>query len=895
MSGVLNSIWDHIILIGSKLMPFLPSLETIGLIGGIIGIPAALFAIFGYQGIISSIEKYWKKQSLLSTKQETLTTDTTTISPSELLQAKHQVVKYIDIHDLQHNLLNWSEGRGETRTSKGRLYTGAGGLGKTRLIIEVAQKLRNENWNAGFLETEIYNDPDKKALLEKRIINGKRKLFIALDYAENRQDEITWLASLAQQRKGTKPFRLALLARAAGEWWQSQCRENGNTNTLFGKGLNEQDHVNIPEEMRPEKRAELFEQALSNYRKKLNSKEVIETQIKPSEELLKHIQIHENYERPLAILMEALLLALNETVEISDGKQGLAPLLSRIIGQEQRHWKEIIGETLNRKHLTRAVQQITLVGGVNSLSEARTLLSHDPLYKDEPKDTLETTLQHLLRLYSEGKKINGLEPDLIGEHLLLQEENHETIINTALIDATLNWLQTQPDKSKQQTLITVLQRATRKDHSPEVSVAGSILEYLIKHKIQDDRIGKKIADDIIAIAISTAEIQGELISILEMCLEELDFRALQNIKLALPSSPEGTLSLRKVWEILSRRIIAYLDKPVVEMSILEKKKYADNLIYFGLSQSALGHRGKALSLTEKAVEIYRYLAGEHSQIFLADLAMSLNNLGNCFNTLGRNSEALIIAQEVEKIYSVMAKSDPDRFLSNHAMSLNNLGNRYESLGQHEEALVTTKEAVGLYHKTLEISPKASNRDLAMSYCNLGHRFGAVGNKEEALKATQKAVKMTRELAEKSSDTFLPDLALSLCDLGVRYEAVGQSHNAFSASEEAVLIFRSLSDVHPNAFLPDLAMTLNNMSVVLISLKRNKEALIVAQEALKTLLPFLAKHPRAFAKEAHKYLNNYYDICAQNNIHPDEVLVHDTRIGIEKAKSEADNPDIREAG
>jgi len=58
---------------------------------------------------------------------------------------------------------------------------------------------------------------------------------------------------------------------------------------------------------------------------------------------------------------------------------------------------------------------------------------------------------------------------------------------------------------------------------------------------------------------------------------------------------------------------------------------------------------------------------------MPDLAMSLNNLGNCLSDLGRREEALEPTEEAVEIYRQLAKSNPDAFMPALATSLNTRG------------------------------------------------------------------------------------------------------------------------------------------------------------------------------------------------------------------------------
>ncbi|MBI3708217.1 MAG: hypothetical protein HY246_11145, partial [Proteobacteria bacterium] len=106
------------------------------------------------------------------------------------------------------------------------LFTGPGGIGKTRLFIEMCERLR-QDWSSGFLvplPARGWSDWARRELC-----SSDRPLFLVLDYAETRHAEIAPLleAALAADRGGTK-LRLALISRGAGDWWDELKRTAPN-------------------------------------------------------------------------------------------------------------------------------------------------------------------------------------------------------------------------------------------------------------------------------------------------------------------------------------------------------------------------------------------------------------------------------------------------------------------------------------------------------------------------------------------------------------------------------------------------------------------------------------------------------------------------------------------
>ena len=129
-------------------------------------------------------------------------------TPTMLLQAKFGLVPFTGNDNIRDDIIDWAMNTSaytrNMRRAAGRLIHGPGGIGKTRLLIEVAEKLRAKGWSAGFLTL-----PDPAAHLEQQerrikaledLIEGAtdKGLLLVLDYAESRSEEIARLAKAIQ-------------------------------------------------------------------------------------------------------------------------------------------------------------------------------------------------------------------------------------------------------------------------------------------------------------------------------------------------------------------------------------------------------------------------------------------------------------------------------------------------------------------------------------------------------------------------------------------------------------------------------------------------------------------------------------------------------------------------
>jgi len=137
---------------------------------------------------------------------------------SMLLRPESRVVRFHHLRDsVRQTIVDWAIEPDEF--IKLRLQAGEGGSGKTRLMIEVCDKLESvHNWRAGFLDKSLSIMSGFSLFLKE----GKPCL-IVLDYAESRTSEIIELVRSALKTPNAPQVRLVLLAREGSDWWDHIC------------------------------------------------------------------------------------------------------------------------------------------------------------------------------------------------------------------------------------------------------------------------------------------------------------------------------------------------------------------------------------------------------------------------------------------------------------------------------------------------------------------------------------------------------------------------------------------------------------------------------------------------------------------------------------------------
>lgn len=147
---------------------------------------------------------------------------------SYLLSPRSEVVSFTGLSTEMTELVDWC------RTGKAvdvAVVHGPGGVGKTRLAVELARRVSDRRpeaerladdleapWSAGFLHLDLpAQQPSPYAMLRHLI----RPVLVVIDYAESRQGQVEQLlAALATHQPPGKPVRILLLARSLPAWWE---------------------------------------------------------------------------------------------------------------------------------------------------------------------------------------------------------------------------------------------------------------------------------------------------------------------------------------------------------------------------------------------------------------------------------------------------------------------------------------------------------------------------------------------------------------------------------------------------------------------------------------------------------------------------------------------------
>jgi hypothetical protein len=715
-------------------------------------------------------------------------------------------------------LLGWCQADDAGTPPRMRLaiIEGAGGAGKTRLAAELAARLTDQGWYAGFLVRQ----PPQAAITWLAGVGSP--LLVVIDYVDARSTQAVsdMLRVLTQRRARTV---LLFTARSRGPWWDD-----------FEEKLREAN-------LAPSRYPELVLPARHPQPERVFSKAYRRFTGRPDAAVVDEPALPAGGGRwtTLDLVMLAWVRARVGPNLPSTREQ----LYEEITQRELRHWTTVIQRRFNVEPtpavLRRAAACISLLSP-SQTGLARVLGNPDPqvgiekLTQVRPGE-LADALERLLPDDEPG--VLRLGPDPIAEHLLLTTFGSHQPLLRACVDS----IDMDAGAEEAWRFCDNLTRAGESTLDRARDRAAELADTALQHR-----------EDLWPAALAVALNRGGAFA---PALTRLGQR--EGTPLPLPQVnkwiPYGHTELRALALTAAERTMPSTGESDEDQ--VRAAMRASAMDTLAVRQAEMGRSEASLATARQAQEAWRRLAEANPAAYLPNLATSLNNLGNRLFELGGREQALALTEEAVTLYRRLAEANPAAYLPNLAGSLNNLGIRLSELGRREQALAPTEEAVTIRRRLTEANTAAYLPDLAMSLNNLGAVLFELGGREQALAPTQEAVTLYRRLAEANPAAYLPNLAGSLNNLGIRLFELGGREQALALTEEAVTIRRRLAEVNPAAYLPDLAGSLNNLGAMLSELGRREQALAPTEEAVTIRRRLAEANPAAYLPDLAMSLNN----------------------------------------
>ena len=263
-------------------------------------------------------------------------------------------------------------------------------------------------------------------------------------------------------------------------------------------------------------------------------------------------------------------------------------------------------------------------------------------------------------------------------------------------------------------------------------------------------------------------------------------------------------------------------------------------------------RKEAENLYKEALSIRRQLAKNNPTVYLPDVAQTLNNLGLLIAADSqRRKEAENLYSEALTINRQLAKETPTVYLPDVAGTLNNLGVLVADDSQRRnEAENIFTEALTIRRQLAKDNPTVYLADVARTLNNLGILVADDSQRRnEAEKLYTEALSSYRQLAKDNPTVYQSYVALTLNNLGLLVTADSQRRNEAEAYyTEALTSYRQLAKDNPTVYLPDVANTLGAFGWAYLHWNEPEQALPLLQESAELFAPFAEQAPNVFGKK-----------------------------------------------
>jgi tetratricopeptide (TPR) repeat protein len=753
---------------------------------------------------------------------------------ARLLDPRRELVGFVGRDEELASLMAWHEDDGAGRL---RLVTGPGGVGKTRLAVELAERVKKLGWRS----ERIADGQEAAAIDLLRAVTGSRALLV-VDYAETRVGLKQMLAALASDQG--EGVRVLLLARSVGDWWDQLGVGDPAVWDLIQSASEHQLSLSLGVSD-----AEIIELAVRSFARELGLPErTVEIYGDSGAGQRRVLDLH------AAALVAVLADAATETVRVD-----IRTVLGELLRHEQHFWYDSARthglrdgqDGTTSRVLRQIVAAACLLGGATE-DEARALPGRVPGVRPSVK-----IAEWLRALYppdpGQAEWIGSVQPDRLAELHVLRELDASPEFSRACL--------TSLDSRQALLAVTLLARA-----SSDYVEAEDLLSQALP-----------AVADLIADAQAPVETLMAIFNAIPYPTVVLAPAAAtlgQRIASRLPAGTEP--AVRAYWLSNLGLRLAELARPADalnaeqeavavyrELAAANPQRYrtdlAATLNHLGVRFSQLGRPAEALPAVEEAAAIRRELAAADPDRYRPDLAATLNSLSVRLSELGRPVEALAAAQEAAAIRRELAAASPDRYRPDLATSLSNLGISLSELGRPAEALLVMEETVAMYRELAAASPDRYRPDLAAALNNLSVTLSELGRPAEALLVMEETVAVYRELAAVRPDRYRPDLAAALNNLSVRFSELGRPAEALPVIEETVTIHRELAAASPDRYRPDLAQSLTNLGATLYELGHPAEALLVMEETVAVYRELAAASPDRYRPDLAQSLTNLGEV------------------------------------
>ncbi|MFJ9099509.1 trypsin-like peptidase domain-containing protein [Streptomyces sp. NPDC102405] len=712
-------------------------------------------------------------------------------SVASLLHPRAETVRFSGRRELLTEMTEWStKGDGVSLA----LLTGAGGAGKSRIARELGHRLTAMRYAI------VHLTRNENAHHHRMLARTTAPVLLVVDYGESRVEQVRSLLDELVRRPRGIPFRVLLIARSVGHWWDEVRESRPEAAELAERAR----HWSITgtESLGMDAR-EAFRTAVTDL-----ARGVAELGLPTPVSSSTDTELRRPLRTVLEIHMAALasLLAPHAATTVRDAQDTL-------LRHEAAYWRKTSQkaplDSLGDSALRNAVVTATLVGPV-SRDRAHALLMRVPRLGDQPEAARRAVADWLRDLYPRLESGDGgtwqwgtLEPDPLGEYLVGTQVVREPEIFLRLIEELGN--------EEMANALLVLSRA-----AAWTDGLSDVLRMAVRTS------PAMLAPRLVSAATRSAE-PALLIDALDVILEEGLLLPEQMIELA-QRTPVLTQALAD-WSV---RLVSRLTEIVEDRSADDPVERAGALFNLTTRLLAAKRREEGLATATSALGLL-----DTAPIATAPAGlrgMLLDQRTQALYALERAEESVVEGEQALLELSGWQTEDPDESTAFLAGVLNNLSYGLAATGRLDEALDKAQASVNmrreLVSRNAEVRP-----DLARSLNTLSRHHLRAGNLDAALTAARESLHVRRAAAEDRPDAFLTELESTLSHLAEILIAIGDFTGAREVFREAASVRRQLDPSHQGARQQDYVGTLLELAELSRAADAPEAAMEIADEAV----------------------------------------------------------------
>jgi tetratricopeptide (TPR) repeat protein len=697
---------------------------------------------------------------------------------------------------------------------------GPGGIGKTRLMLELIARASAAGFTAGFVP------PRARPAELAAVLADESRVLAVVDYAETRPSIVTWLAEAAALPDDGRRLRIVLVVRALADWWRF-LRDHADS-SLDALLARDEPLVLRQDDVGATTRVRVYTEAAMSFAGGAAAPEPPADLIAP------------RFGKPLYLHMAALAAVEGRTTPVE-------ALLEQTRRRERQFWlRDLRGLDAHddgavreaSPAIDRAVAAVALGGGVRSSERAARLLALTGV----AESLRAGLLRRLVDLYpgtgdpaAPDGYISPLEPDLLASAhvaaVLLAADTPPGWIAAAFAEVG------PADVGPGLLLLGRLAGGMLAEVSAvppergEAAVRAALTGLLLA-----DLPGRApIALDA-AVGLAERGLSCPLAEVLLECLEHAGTPAIARALADRPCPSAFGLHALELW--IHGTVVAHA------ADASHERRFASRIRLAALWLAERELDAARTLLTEAMADARAWVVEDAAALGPSIIGVGL--LGLAAGEVGEHGEALARARDSMRLCEAFAAAAPGEFAEElllvrmlHALALFRGGSRRAAVAELERV------AAG-YGQLAEGQSGSFAAELALCEFHRGVYLHDGGRYMEGAAALRRAAEAQRALASDRPGCHLDDLATTLTFLCEATTRLGEHAEALAAGGEAVALWEQMAVENPRVTRLGLALALGAAATAMNTAGANADALAAAKRAVALLRPLAAELPRVHA-------------------------------------------------